>query len=58
MMLQTLTLRYFRCFQKKIFHFSPGLNILFGPNGSGKSSVLEAIFFSCLTRSYRTSRDA
>ncbi|MDK2975785.1 MAG: replication and repair protein RecF [Candidatus Marinimicrobia bacterium] len=31
--------------------------MLFGPNGSGKSSVLEAIFFSCLTRSYRTTRD-
>jgi len=58
MMLQTLTLRHFRCFQKQTFNFSPGLNILFGSNGSGKSSVLEAIFFSCLTRSFRTSRDA
>ena len=35
----------------------PGLNILFGPNGSGKTSVLEALFFTCLTRSFRTQKD-
>lgn len=51
-------LRQFRCFNQATFAFSPGLNILLGPNGSGKTSVLEAIFFTCLTRSFRTPHDS
>jgi DNA replication and repair protein RecF len=57
MFLKSLSLRHFRSFQETSFDFSPGLNILFGPNGSGKSSVLEAVFFTCLTRSFRTTKD-
>lgn len=58
MFLQSISLKHFRCFKKTTFRFSPGLNILFGRNGSGKTSVLEAIFFTCLTRSFRTPRDS
>lgn len=36
--------------------FSPSINLLFGENGSGKSSVLEAIGYLGLGRSFRVSR--
>lgn len=43
MLLGSLTLHDFRCFQRAEFHPSPGLNLLSAPNASGKSSLLEAI---------------
>lgn len=57
MYLEELIIRHFRCFNKAAFVFKSGLNILFGPNGSGKTSVLEALFFTCLTRSFKTQKD-
>lgn len=36
--------------------FSPSFNLLYGANGSGKSSVLEAIAYLGLGRSFRVSR--
>jgi recombinational DNA repair ATPase RecF len=35
--------------------FSPSFNFIYGPNGSGKSSLLEAIYFLSLGRSFRSS---
>jgi DNA replication and repair protein RecF len=35
--------------------FSPRFNFIYGPNGSGKSSLLEAIYFLSLGRSFRSS---
>jgi len=34
--------------------FSKGHNIFLGNNGEGKTNLLEAIFFSCMNRSFRT----
>jgi DNA replication and repair protein RecF len=34
----------------------PRLNLFTGPNGSGKSSVLEAIYFLCYGRTFRSGR--
>ena len=34
--------------------FSEGHNIFLGNNGEGKTNLLEAIFFSCMNRSFRT----
>lgn len=34
--------------------FSPRFNFIYGPNGSGKSSLLEAIYFLSLGRSFRS----
>lgn len=35
--------------------FNPAFNLFYGANGSGKSSILEAIYFLGLGRSFRTS---
>jgi len=43
MILGSLTLHDFRCFQRAGFHPSPGLNLISAPNASGKSSLLEAV---------------
>lgn len=43
MLLESITLHDFRCFERAEFVPSPGLNLISAPNASGKSSVLEAI---------------
>jgi len=43
MLLESITLRDFRCFERAEFFPSPGLNLISAPNASGKSSLLEAI---------------
>ena len=43
MLLESITLRDFRCFERAEFMPSPGLNLISAPNASGKSSLLEAI---------------
>lgn len=35
----------------------PGVNLIGGPNGSGKTSIIEAIFYACTARSFRTASD-
>ncbi|MGI6103660.1 MAG: DNA replication/repair protein RecF [Patescibacteria group bacterium] len=52
----TLTLTGFRCFDSYEAHL-PAVTILVGPNGTGKTSVLEAVHYLALGRSYRTSAD-
>jgi len=50
--LQTLLLINFRNYSKAQFSFSNELNFLTGGNGSGKTSVLDAIHYLCLGKSY------
>ena len=54
MSLVKLQLSDFRNIQHASLALSPGLNILVGCNGSGKTSVLEAIHYLGLGRSFRT----
>ncbi|MCX8015156.1 MAG: AAA family ATPase, partial [candidate division WOR-3 bacterium] len=37
--------------------FAPQVNYIFGDNGAGKTSLLEAIHFLAVGRSFRTNRD-
>jgi DNA replication and repair protein RecF len=51
---ESLTLRNFRCFSERSFNFDGRLVIIEGPNGSGKSCLLEALHYCCYLRSFRT----
>lgn len=55
MQLVRLKANCFRNLAELDLKFSPGFNFIYGPNGSGKSSLLEAIYFLSLGRSFRSS---
>lgn len=55
MQLVRLKASCFRNLAELDLEFSPCFNFIFGPNGSGKSSLLEAIYFLSLGRSFRSS---
>ncbi len=54
MLIQTISLRQFRCFQDQAFDTNSRVVVVEGRNGSGKSSLLEAIHYACYLRSFRT----
>ncbi len=54
--LDVLTAEAIRNLDRVVIQPSPGLNIFAGANGQGKTSILEAIYLSCTSRSFRTNR--
>ena len=56
--LKTLRLQQFKNHTNTDFSFAEKLNCLVGDNGMGKTNVLDAIFFTCLTKSYSGLSDA
>lgn len=56
MALVKLQTEYFRNLQGSPASFSPSINLLYGENGSGKTSILEAIGYLGLGRSFRVNR--
>ncbi len=57
MILQKLELQNFRLFSKINLDFTDGINLITGRNGQGKTSILEAIHYLALTKSFRTTKD-
>ena len=57
MILKKLTLKDFRSYKERELLFSDKVNILVGKNAQGKTNILEAIFFLCLGKSFRTPRE-
>lgn len=57
MQLTRLSLTNFRNYQKADIKFSEGVHIIHGENGSGKTTILEAIHYLALTKSFRTTND-
>ena len=57
MLLSWLALSDFRCYRALRFEPSPGVNVLVGANGAGKTSLLEAIGYLGLLRSFRRTPD-
>ena len=53
MFLSRLVISDFRNLEMLDFKPAPGFNVIYGPNGSGKSSVLEAVSYLALGRSFR-----
>lgn len=52
--IQNIALKNFRCFEQAEFELSPQLNLIVGANGSGKSSFVEALYYACYLKSFRT----
>ena len=58
MHLTWLELSDFRAYDALVFEPEPGMNILVGANGAGKTSVLEAIGYLGMMKSFRSVPDA
>jgi len=58
MKLTKLNLNNFRNYDHRIFEFCDNLNIILGDNGTGKTSLLEAIHYLSLTKSFRSHNDS
>ncbi|MBL7052906.1 MAG: DNA replication/repair protein RecF [Candidatus Marinimicrobia bacterium] len=56
--LKSVELQNFRRHNNIQLEFSPYGNILLGPNGCGKTTIVEAVSFLALTKSFRTKKDA
>lgn len=56
MNLETINFVNFRNLGDDSINFSPFFNLFFGKNGQGKTSVLEAIYFNCTGKSFRSSK--
>lgn len=57
MYLSRVQLKNFRNYSACDVRLDKGVNVIFGDNAQGKTNLIEAIFFSCVGRSPRTSKD-
>ncbi|RMI01703.1 MAG: DNA replication/repair protein RecF [Calditrichaeota bacterium] len=57
MQLLRLSLLNFRNYKDATIDFSDGIHVLYGENGAGKTSIIEAIHYLALTKSFRTTVD-
>ncbi len=55
---KSISLENFRNVSEERVEFSDGVNIIIGDNAQGKTNLLESIYFSALTKSFRTSHEA
>lgn len=58
MHIRSLYLQQFRNYREVHVEFDPVLNLICGPNAQGKTSLLEAIHYAMIGRSFRTFRTA
>ncbi|MFA5074880.1 MAG: DNA replication and repair protein RecF [Candidatus Babeliales bacterium] len=54
MFIDSIKIKNFRCFKDNIFYFDKKFILLQGLNGTGKTSILEAIYYACYLKSFRT----
>ena len=57
MYLKNIELSNFRNYENINIEFVNGTNIIYGNNGKGKTNILEAIYVSAITKSYRAQKD-
>ncbi|HEX4069316.1 MAG TPA: DNA replication and repair protein RecF [Candidatus Babeliales bacterium] len=55
----SISLKNFRCFDQVTIDLNSRIVLIYGANGTGKTSLLEALYYGCYLRSFRThlSRD-
>ncbi|MCH5172169.1 MAG: DNA replication and repair protein RecF [Erysipelotrichales bacterium] len=54
MIVEKLTLKQFRNYERISVDFKEGINIILGQNGAGKTNLAEAIYYLSFARSFRT----
>lgn len=54
MHLKKIHLQNLRCFENQEIEFDQHINLIEGKNGSGKTTVVEALYYLCYLRSFRT----
>ncbi|MBK6352852.1 MAG: AAA family ATPase [Saprospiraceae bacterium] len=54
MILTNLNLIQFKNFKNLSYPWQDGINFIIGPNGAGKTNILDAIYYSCMTKSFST----
>jgi DNA replication and repair protein RecF len=54
---ERLRVRDFRCYESAEVELGSGLTVVYGPNGAGKTNLLEALYFGCTARSFRTANE-
>lgn len=52
MILEKIRLNFFKNYSELDLSFSHGVNCIVGNNGMGKTNLLDAIYYSCMTKSY------
>jgi DNA replication and repair protein RecF len=57
MRIERIALRDFRTYESSEVELGPGLTIVHGANGAGKTNLLEALYFGCTARSFRTTNE-
>lgn len=57
MYLSKIKLSNFRNYKNLEIELSDGINIIYGNNGRGKTNILEAMYISAITKSYRAQKD-
>jgi DNA replication and repair protein RecF len=57
MLIKRLELLNFRNHQKNEVEWTPHLNVITGPNGAGKTSLIDAIHYLCMSRSFVSNSD-
>lgn len=55
--MQSIEITNFKSHQHTLVNFNPKLNAILGLNGVGKTNLLDAIYYSCLGKSYFSSGD-
>lgn len=55
--IEKLKITNFRCYSSFFLEFKKGNNIIIGPNACGKTSIVEAIQYLCIIKSFRTSKE-
>lgn len=58
MLLKSLRVKNFRVHTDTFLEFSEKLNFLSGGNGQGKTTIIEAIYFLCTTKNFKSASDA
>lgn len=57
MNLDRLSIQQFRNHTETTVDFAPRMNVITGPNGAGKTSLIDAVHYLCMSRSFVSSSD-